>query len=199
MFNTKELFTIEILSGKLKTCKVAFPTDAQWTDLARKRKSIRRKTGRGLAPNWEEPNKEAADLNLITAVMKDGNIADYDKYEASKMIAILSKAEIVGIDREYENFRVYLKVFGTSTSILLGCPTQQELHQLDVEAAPVNHGARQTELYVNLAAFTPIWDRTFVSAEGYAEGSNVPIIHQVAAINEVVAYMKELEEREPGE
>ncbi len=70
---------------------------------------------------------------------------------------------------------------------------------LDLEAAPVTHGARQTELYVNLAAFTPVWDRTFVSAEDYAEDTKVPIVHQVAAINEVVAYMKELEEREPGE
>src|SRR6185312_971184 len=164
MFNTKELFTIEILSGRLKTCKVAFPTNQQWIDLAKKRKSIRRKTGRGFSPMWEEPNKEVADLALITSIIREGNIADYDKFEATKMVARLSKADVSGIEHEDENFRIHMDVFGTSTSIVLKCLTQQELHQLDLEAAPVTHGARQTELYVNLAAFSPVWDRTFVSS-----------------------------------
>lgn len=194
MFNTKEPFAGTLLSGSDKPYSCTFPTDQQWTDLAKKRKSVKRKTGRGLS-DWEEPNREQAEYDLLQLLTDKG--ADFDKFEASKIIERLSRAEVLDVERNGSTFTVELKVFGCTVTHALGIPTMEDRFRYDREISKLTNGAQRIELYVNLPPCAEIWDRIKTGTSGYAEGSAVPIIHKAAALSAVLTHLQELENDDP--
>jgi len=196
MFDTNKPFTINILSGGEKHCECSFPSDQQWSELAKKRKSVRRKTGRGLS-DWEEPGREQAELDLLIAIGKPGTAEQFDKFEASKMIGLLSRAEVLETEREGDGFRVELKVFGGTVSHTVGIPTMEDRFRYDREVSKITNGERRVELYVNLTPCAEIWDRLRVNISGYGDGSAVPIIHKAAALSGVISKLQELESDDP--
>jgi hypothetical protein len=196
MFDTTKTHTIDILSGGEKRCECSFPTDQQWSELAKKRKSVKRKTGRGLS-DWEEPGREQAEMDLLVAIGKPGTAEQFDKFEASKMIGLLSRAEVLETERDGSGFRVELKVFGGVVFHTVGIPTMEDRFRYDREVSRITNTERRVELYVNLAPCAEIWDRLRVNVEGYAEGSAIPIIHKAAALSGVISKLQELENDDP--
>lgn len=196
MFDTTKPFVIEILSGGEKRCECSFPSDQQWTELAKRRKSVKRRTGRGLS-DWEEPGRQQAELELLKAIGEAGTEERFDKFESSKIIDLLSRAEVMEVDREGSGFRVELKVFGGTVVHTIGIPTMEDRFRYDREVSKFTNGSQRVELYINLPPCGEIWDRIKIGTSGYAEGSAVPIIHKSAVLSGVIGYLQDLENEGP--
>jgi len=200
MFNSKERCPVIVISGGKKTAEVDFPSDKQWCDLTSKKKSVKRQTGRGLA-GWEDlGNQYKIDKELFDSLNPSGDA--FDEFEASKAVEKLSKAAIEATERlDSDQIKITVSVFGKGNLVehVMKMPTLADRVEHERESSSLDHQRRGMLLTVSLEPSGRLYDRLAVSTSGYAEGSSVTIVHKAAALGELIAFCRKLEEEDEGE
>ena len=100
--------------GGLKTVRVRFPTDEEWTERQRRRKVVIKQLGRGISETIVG-NGEEVDAALVAKIRSDP-APEIDAFEAVKVVEQLSAAEVDDVVSEGDSFRVTTRVLGGSTS-----------------------------------------------------------------------------------
>jgi hypothetical protein len=184
MFDSSKTFQITIPFGGGKTCVVRFPADAEWCAWGRAQKTIRHFLGRGQSQSEEvDLPKINADLFALIRVDKDG--PPFDEAEAGIVIGRIQRAQVIGMEREGDKYRIELKVPGASVSHVLRMPTAKEMQDHDRASSSVVSGRRSVETRAFLEPSGKLYDQLHISHEGYA--ADVPVIHKAAAVAEVIA------------
>ncbi len=199
MFNSKERQTVVVISGGKKTAEVDFPSDKQWCELTSKKKSVKRQTGRGLG-TWEDlGNQYKVDQEIFSGLNPSGDT--FDEYEASKAMDKLAKASIESVDRLDSNqISITMTVAGKhEVSHVMKMPTLADRVEHERESSSLDPHKRGVLLTVSLEPSGKLYDRLAVSNSGYAEGSVVPVVHKAAALAELIAYCRKLEDEDEGE
>lgn len=194
-FNREAHFDVKIISGEEKVATLRFPTDQELCDRARKLKLVRRNLGRGKTQSEAGNGVElSADLFARIRVDKDGPV--FDDSDAAAFIGRLDRCEVSDVEREGNQFRVTMKVPGTTVEHVLKMPTQKDLIDFGRNSMTAIDDRRQSEIRLKLEPSGDLWGRMVVSVEGYeGEGHGaVPITHKDAALNEVIAQVQRLEE-----
>jgi hypothetical protein len=187
MFNSQKQFVVPILSGTRKECRVRYPSDVEWCERARKQRSIRRFLGRGKSES-QDLNSDAVNAELLDRIRVDGDAgAVFDGAEAGAVISKLERATVEAIDREGDNFRLSLKVPGAVTEHLVRMPTRTEMDRYEVASVKVTGQRRAQEIRGFLEPSGELYDAIRKDVSGY-EGE-VPIVHKVAVVTEVLGQM----------
>lgn len=201
MFNSKATFEITVPTGSdpsgKKTCSVRYPTDAEWCERARKTAIIRRQLGPDAVVS-ETPDDERIDAELFAKIRTDSGEQAFDSAEASYVISKLESCRVVDCAREGIVFRVSMRVPGGSVVHSLKMPMKKDEMEYQRNIARPIQRRHHVELRIYLEPGGDLWGKCLVDAEGYAEASEVPIVHKNAAIAEILRVMStEAEEADP--
>jgi hypothetical protein len=201
MFNSKERCPVVVISGGKKSTEVDFPSDKQWCELTSKKKSVKRQTGRGLG-TWEDlGNQYKIDKEIFDSLNPTGDALD--EFEASKAMEKLAKASIESSERvgDSDQVRITMSVFGKGNQVehVMKMPTLADRVEHERESSSLDPQKRGLVLAVSLEPSGKLFDRLITSSSGYGEGSVVPIVHKAAALAELIAFCRKLEEEDEGE
>lgn len=169
----------------LKTIRVRFPNDEEWTERQRKRKVIVKQLGRGVSETTI-PNSEDADAALLAKIrVPEENAPEVDAFEASRLIEQLSQAEVDDVIQAGDAFRVTLRVLGGTVTHLLKMPSAKDVFEYRRGFARVlDLPYNRQELIINLAPAGTLYNRLAQAPVGYA--GEVPIIHQAVAVKAAI-------------
>ncbi len=181
----------------LKSIRVRFPSDAEWTERQRRRKVIIKQLGRGVSETTVA-NAEDGDAALL-AKIRDGEEPAVDPFEASRIIDQLSQAEVDDVAQTGDTFRVSIRVLGGVTSHILNMPSAKDIFEYRRSFARIlDLPFNRQELTINLAAAGALYKRLSQGAEGYA--GEVPVIHQAVAVKAAIDALEAgfQEDRDPN-
>lgn len=181
----------------LKTIKVRFPSDAEWTERQRRRKVIIKQLGRGVSETTVA-NAEDGDAALL-AKIREGEEPPVDAFEANRIIDQLSQAEVDDVVQAGDTFRVSTRVLGGVTSHILKMPSAKDIFEYRRSFARIlDLPFNRQELTINLAAAGALYKRLSQGAEGYA--GEVPVIHQAVAVKAAIDALEAgfQEDRDPN-
>jgi hypothetical protein len=127
---------------------------------------------------------EDFDLELFNRCLIEQPARAWDEYEASLAIATLGVCSIEAGEFETDELiRVELGVFGNrTTTVWLNIPRRREIVEFSRAAVKTVTTTKASETRVNLEPSARLFDSVFVKAEGYAEGSAIPVPHKDVAI-----------------
>jgi len=167
----------------VKTVRVRFPSDDEWTERQRRRKITIKQLGRGVSETIIG-SAEDADAALL-AKIRDGDGPEVDPFEASRIMEQLSQAEVDDVVQAGDHFRVMLRVLGGTVTHLLKMPSAKEVFEYRRGFARVlDLPYNRQELTINLAAAGALYKKLVTATEGYVGGS--PIIHQAVAVKAAI-------------
>ncbi len=167
----------------LKTIRVRFPTDSEWTERQRRRKVIIKQLGRGVSETIVA-NAEDGDAALLSKI-RDAEEPAVDPFEASRIIDQLSQAEVDDVVQAGDAFRVSTRVLGGVTSHILKMPSAKDVFEYRRSFARIlDLPFNRQELTINLTAAGALYKRLSQGAEGYA--GDVPVIHQAVAVKAAI-------------
>jgi hypothetical protein len=179
-------FPVTISSGTDKTCRVRFPTDAEWCERVRKIRVYRTPVGRDMFES-NAPGQADVDLALFTKIRLDADSGiDFDSAEASKVITKLDSCRIIDVSRDGKQFKIAMEVPLSEVSITLKSPTLRQSKEYEDGSMKLRSGRRTQEWRSFLEPAGELFKEVFVSQEGYADDTLIPIIHQYAAIRELL-------------
>jgi len=189
MFDPEQPITIKLRTDSgTRAIDVRFPTDAEWTEWRRKRKALIRHLGRGMTEAL--PAGPEADADLLAKIRTDDG-SPLDPYEATRVIEQLALCDVDDVQPEADGYRVSMRVPGGATSVLLRIPSARDVIEFRRSYTRlIGLPRNRQELTINLDAVASLFRKVFVSAEGYA--GDVPVIHQEAAVNEVLSELDRL-------
>jgi hypothetical protein len=169
----------------VKTVRVRFPSDEEWTERQRKRKVIVKQLGRGISETLI-PNSEEVDATLLGKIrVPDETAIEVDPFEASRIIEQLSQAEVDDVVQVGDAFRVTLRVLGGTATHVLKMPSAKDVFEYRRGFARVlDLPYGRQELTINLAAAGALYKRLQQSTEGYA--GEAAIIHQAVAVKAAI-------------
>lgn len=199
MFSTQKEYTVKILSGSPKVCRVRFPTDEEWCNRARKQRTIRRSIGRGQTIT-ETPDAQKATCELFEKIRIDADGQEFDSVDSCRVIEKLERCDVLSVDRCGDTYQVKLSVPGGEVSHVVRLPLQKDVLDYGRSSVRRQDGRRESISTVSLEPGRAFYDRIFVSAEGY-EGeapASIPIIHKDTVLVEVITAM-DSEESEDDE
>ena len=186
VFDAAKPLVVPILSGGEKSCEVRFPTDAEWCGWARAQRTIRHFLGRGKSQS-EDVELPRINAELFGKIRLDKDGPEFDEAEAGMVIGRVERCTVTGVDREGVNYRIGMKVPGARVEHVLRMPTAKEMQDHDRASTSVVAARRSIETRAFLEPSGALYAKLHVSHEGYA--GDVPIIHQSAAVSEVVAQL----------
>jgi len=195
MFDSQKEIQVQLRSAEgVRTVKVRFPTDEEWTERQRRRKILIKQLGRGVSETTI-PNAEDVDAALFRKIRADEG-DEVDAYEASRVIEQLSLAEVDEVMAEAGAFRVLLRVPGGTTTHVLRMPSAKDVIEYRRSFARIlDLPFNRQELTVNLVAAGALYEKLCQTREGYAGA--VPIIHQAVAVKAAIDALEAgFEERE---
>ena len=174
----------------VKTVRVRFPSDEEWTDRQRKRKVLVKQLGRGVSETII-PNSEDADAALLAKIrVPEENAPEVDAFEASRVIEQLSQAEVDDVVQAGDAFRVTLRVLGGTVTHRLKMPSAKDVIEYRRSFARVlDLPFNRQQVTINLGAAGALYKRLAEAAEGYA--SDVPVIHQAVAVKAAIDALDE--------
>ncbi len=181
----------------VKTIRLRFPTDDEWTERQRRRKVIIKQLGRGVSETTVA-NAEDGDAALL-AKIRDGEETAVDAFEASRIIDQLSQAEVDDVVQVGDAFRVSTRVLGGVTSHTLKMPSAKDIFEYRRSFARIlDLPFNRQELTINLAAAGALYKRLAQGADGYA--GEVPVIHQAVAVKAAIDALEAgfQEDRDPN-
>ena len=191
MFDVTKKFTINIPTGdETKTCRLRFPTDAEWIERSRSLQTIRRSVGRGKAV-MEIPNSDAVDARLFAKIRVDDNGVEFDEAEAAYAVRLLDSLTVTEAEMVPEGFRVVLTAYGMEMVHVLGRPMQRDILEYSRNVVKVVDARRQQEIKISLVPARELYDKLCKSTEGYQPGMEIPIVHKDAVISEINALLGE--------
>jgi hypothetical protein len=172
--------------GGLKTVRVRFPTDEEWTERQRRRKVVIKQLGRGISETIVA-NGEEVDAALVAKLRTDP-APEIDAFEAAKVIEQLSMAEVDDVVAEGDSFRVTTRVLGGSTTHILKMPSAKDMFDYRRGFARVlDLPFGRQELTINIAPAATLYKKLVAATEGYA--GDVPILHQAQAVKAAIDAM----------
>jgi hypothetical protein len=186
MFNVAKKFAVPILSGVRKEATVRFPSDSEWCERARKIRSVRRFLGRGKSES-QNLDSAAINLELFERIRQDKDGVVFDAAEASAVLAKLDRSTVEACEREGDNFRIILKVPGTTTEHLVRMPTRKEMDRHEAGSVKVTGARRAQEIREFLEPSGDLYDAITKESVGY--DGPVPIVHKVAVVAEILMQM----------
>jgi hypothetical protein len=170
----------------VKTLKVRFPSDDEWTERQRRRKVTIKQLGRGVSETIVA-NGEDVDSALLEKI-REGDEPEVDPFEAVKVIEQLSLAEVDDVVPDADSFRVQLRVLGAVTTHVLKMPSAKDVFEYRRSFARVlDLPYNRQELTINIAAAAALYKKLAVTTEGYA--ADVPVIHQAVAVKAAIDAM----------
>lgn len=181
----------------LKTIRVRFPSDAEWTERQRRRKVIIKQLGRGVSETTVA-NAEDGEAALL-AKIREGEEPAVDAFEASRIIDQLSQAEVDDVVQAGDTFRVSTRVLGGVTGHILKMPSAKDVFEYRRSFARIlDLPFNRQELTINLAAACTLYKKLSQGAEGYA--GEVPVIHQAVAVKAAIDALEAgfQEDRDPN-
>ena len=168
----------------VKTVRVRFPSDEEWTERQRRRKVIVKQLGRGVSETTI-PNGEDLDAALVAKIRAEENGPEVDPFEASRIVEQLSQAEVDDVVPVAGGFRVTTRVLGGTTTHLLKIPSAKDVIEYRRSFARVlDLPFNKQELTINLAAAGSLYQKLAQAAEGYM--TPVPIIHQAVVVKAAI-------------
>jgi len=169
----------------VKTVRLRFPSDDEWTERQRRRKVIIKQLGRGISETVV-PNSEDVDAALLAKIRTDEQApVEVDPFEASRIIEQLSQAEVDDVVQAGDAFRITLRVLGGTVTHALAMPSAKDVFEYRRAFARIlDLPFNKQELTINLAAAGALYKKLARSAEGYA--GEVPIIHQAVAVKAAI-------------
>jgi hypothetical protein len=169
----------------VKTVRVRFPSDEEWTERQRRRKVIVKQLGRGISETLI-PNSEEVDATLLVKIrVPDENAIEVDPFEASRIIEQLSQAEVDDVVQVGDAFRVTLRVLGGVVTHVLKMPSAKDVFDYRRGFARVlDLPYGRQELTINLASAGSLYKKLITATEGYA--GEAPIIHQAVAVKAAI-------------
>ncbi len=169
----------------VKTVRVRFPSDAEWTERQRRRKVIIKQLGRGISET-AVPNSEDVDAALLAKIrVEEQEPVEVDPFEASRIIEQLSQAEVDDVVQAGDAYRVTLRVLGGTVTHLIAMPSAKDAFEYRRGFARIlDLPFNKQELTINLAAAGALYKKLARSAEGYA--GEVTIIHQAVAVKAAI-------------
>ncbi|MBI4902419.1 MAG: hypothetical protein HY820_02210 [Acidobacteria bacterium] len=183
----------------VKTIRVRFPSDEQWTERQRRRKVIIKQLGRGISETII-PNAEDVDAALLAKIrIEEESPAEVDPFEAVKCIEQLGQTDVDDVVQAGDSFRVTTRVLGGTTVHLLRMPSAKDVFEYRRGFARVlDLPFNKQELTINLTAAAALYKRLFQSTEGYA--GEAPIIHQAVAVKGAIDALEAgfQEDRDPN-
>jgi len=195
VFDTTAEFSVSIRSGGQKTCRLRWPTDDEFCDRTRARKTVRRASGRGQG-SIEVTNAAEVDAELFDKVRLDTDGPAFDEFEKSKALARLERCEVIESELAGDEFHVTLAVPGGETRHILRVPMQKDVVEYGRQSVRVvDTGRRSQSINVALEPAGALYDKVMVKTEGY--GGSVPITHKEAAIQELLQSLREEDETGP--
>ena len=198
MFDQTKPITMNLRTPDgVKTVRLRFPTDDEWTERQRRRRVIIKQLGRGVSETTVA-NAEDGDAALL-AKIRDGEEPAVDSFEASRIIDQLSQAEVDDVVQAGDAFRVSTRVLGGVTSHILKMPSAKDIFEYRRSFARIlDLPFNRQELTINLAAAGALYKRLSQGAEGYA--GEVPVIHQAVAVKAAIDALEAgfQEDRDPN-
>ena len=176
--------------GGVKTVRVRFPSDDEWTARQRRRKVLVKQLGRGISETTVA-NGEDVDAALLAAIQekpKDGDAPEIDPFEAMKVIEQLSLAEVDDVVPDGDSFKVTLRVLGATTVHLLKMPSAKDVFEYRRGFARLlDMPFGRQEVTINIASAAALYKKLVTSTEGYV--GEAPIIHQAVALKAAIDAM----------
>lgn len=189
MFTTKVERPITILSDGEKTCMVRYPTDAEWCERSRKRVIIRHLLTANRTQS-EVPNALATDGELFRKIRLGETTTEWNDAEASLIIDHLETCRVVDTARSGNEFSVTMQIPGGRVIHRLQMPNQADVRAYGAAAVKTTMARHHVEDRVRLEPSGDMWAICKGVAEGYAEGSDIPIIHKDVAIVEMLSMLR---------
>ena len=186
MFDATKPITMNLRTPEgVKTVRLHFPTDEEWTERQRRRKVIIKQLGRGISETVV-PNSEDVDAALLAKIRaEEQDPVEVDPFEASRIIEQLSQAEVDDVVQVGGGFRVTLRVLGGTVSHVLRMPSAKDVFEYRRSFARVlDLPYNRQELTINLAPAGELFKKLFESSEGYT--GDIPIIHQAVAVKAAI-------------
>ena len=132
VFDATRPITINLRTpGGVKTVRVRFPSDDEWSARQRRRKVLVKQLGRGISETTVA-NGEDVDAALLAAIQekpKDGDAPEIDPFEAMKVIEQLSLTEVDDVVSDGDSFKITLRVLGATTVHLLKMPSAKDVFE----------------------------------------------------------------------
>ncbi len=199
MFDATKPITMNLRTPEgVKTVRLRFPSDEEWTERQRRRKVIIKQLGRGISETVV-PNSEDVDEALVAKIrLEEQDPAEVDPFEASRIIEQLSQAEVEDVIQTGDSVRITLRVLGGAVTLVLAMPSAKDVFEYRRAFARIlDLPFNRQELTINLAAGA-LYKKLARSAEGYA--GEVPIIHQAVAVKAAIDALDAVfqEDRDPN-
>ena len=169
--------------GGLKTVRVRFPSDQEWTERQRRRKIIIKNLGRGISETTVV-NAEDLDAALLAKIRTEDE-PEVDAFEAARIVEQLAVAEVEDAVPIGDAFRVTLRVLGGVTTHLLRMPSAKDV--IDYRrgfARVLDMPFNKQELTINARIAGDLYKKLVQATEGYV--GEVPVIHQMAAVKAAI-------------
>jgi len=200
MFDATKPITMNLRTPEgVKTVRLRFPTDEEWTERQRRRKVIIKQLGRGISETVV-PNSEDVDAALLAKIRaEEQDAVEVDPFEASRIVEQLSQAEVDDVIQTGDAFRITLRVLGGAVAHVLAMPSAKDVFEYRRAFARIlDLPFNKQELTINLAAAGTLYKKLARSAEGYA--GEAPIIHQAVAVKAAIDALDAAcqEERDPN-
>jgi hypothetical protein len=167
----------------VKTIRVRYPTDAEWTERQRRRKAIIKQLGRGMSETTVA-NGEEVDAALVAKIRTE-ETPEIDAFEAMKVVEQLATAEVDDVVPDGDSLRITLRVLGATTVHVLKMPSQKDVvdhRRAFARVLDLPYGRQ--ELRINIAPVATLYKKLATSAEGYV--GEVPIVHQAVAVKAAI-------------
>ena len=186
MFDATKPITMNLRTPEgVKTVRLRFPTDEEWTERQRRRKVIIKQLGRGISETVV-PNSEDVDAALLAKIRaEEQDAVEVDPFEASRIIEQLSQAEVDDVIQTGDAFRITLRVLGGTVMHVLAMPSAKDVFEYRRAFARIlDLPFNKQELTINLTAAGTLYKKLVRATEGYA--GEVPIIHQAVAVKAAI-------------
>jgi len=172
-------------SAGVKTIRVRFPSDEEWTERQRRRKVIIKQLGRGVSETIIANGEEGDGALLAKIRVPEENALEVDAFEASRIIEQLSMAEVDDVVHAGDAFRVMLRVLGGTVTHVLKMASARDVTEYRRGFARVlDLPYNRQELTINLAAAGALYKKLITTTEGYS--GDAPIMHQAVAVKAAI-------------
>lgn len=172
-------------SAGVKTVRVRFPSDEEWTERQRRRKVIIKQLGRGVSETIIANGEDADGALLAKIRVPEENAPEVDPFEASRILEQLSQAEVDDVVQAGDASRVTLRVLGGTVTHVLKMASAKDVTEYRRGFARVlDLPYNRQELTINLAAAGALYKKLITTAEGYA--GDAPIMHQAVAVKAAI-------------
>lgn len=181
-FDTGAVITVPLISGTRMDVSVRWPSDAQWTEKARRVRIVEREIGRGKTDR-EVVGAEDACAALYAAIKTEG-APDLDPFEARAVIDQIESSEVASIEREGDTFTVVIEAHGCELTHQVATPTQRQIHEFNRARLKSVPTQRAREIRFDLAPAGVLYDAISKGATGYAAA--IPLPHKFAVVTELL-------------